>query len=398
MEKSYSVRCNDAENEERPIPPLNILIKPASGRCTMRCGYCFYFDEMEKRSEPLREMMRPETLEAVVRKSLDFAEGRCTFGFQGGEPTLAGLDFFRNFIALVGEHNRKNLPVDFALQTNGLLLDEAWADFFRENNFLVGVSLDGIREIHDAVRRDAAGAGTHARVLRSIRLLEEKKAQYNILTVVTAQTARHIQKTYRFLMKNGFAYQQYIPCLDPLGVERGGAAHSLTPETYGDFLVKLFDVWIADVAAGKFVSIRFFENLTGMMLGHPPESCGMSGRCVVQHVVESDGSVYPCDFYMLDEYRLGNLAEDSFEDLHRREREIGFIAESLAVEEACKGCEWFPLCRGGCRRDRQGVALHEVGGNHYCASFRRFFAHAAPRLAALLRSLTLFIPLRPCTG
>lgn len=352
----------------------------------MRCGYCFYFDEMEKRKEPLREMMRPETLETVVRKSLDFADGHCAFGFQGGEPTLAGLDLFRSLIGFVAKHNHKKLTIGYALQTNGLLPDEAWADFFRDNDFLVGISLDGVKEVHDALRRDASGKGTHARVLRTARLLARKGVKYNLLTVVTAGTARHIQKIYRFFMKNGFVHQQYIPCLDPLGGERGAHPHSLTPKLYADFLMKLFDVWFADVSAGKFVYIRFFENLAGMMLGHPPESCGMSGRCPAQYVVESDGSVYPCDFYMLDEYCLGNLVNDSFDDLRRRGHELGFVASSLKVEESCKSCEWLSLCRGGCRRDRQGKGPREIGGNYYCAAFRRFFAHAAPRLEGLLRA------------
>lgn len=351
----------------------------------MRCGYCFYFDEIGRRQEPLRGIMKPETLEVIVRKSLEYADGRCDFGFQGGEPTLAGPDFFRALVGFVEKHNHKKLAVGYALQTNGLLIDEAWADFFHEHDFLIGLSLDGFKEIHDANRVDTLGEDTQARVLRTARLFDEKKVRYNLLTVVTAKTARHAQKIYRYFMKNGFAYQQYIPCLDPLGEERGGAAWSLTPELYGDFLVKLFDVWFADISADRFVYIRYFENLVGMMLGHPPESCGLSGRCAVQHVAESDGSVYPCDFYMLDEYRLGNFLTDSFEDLHRRERELGFIAASLKVEESCKSCEWAALCRGGCRRDRQGSGMNEVGANYYCPAFKRFFAHAVPKLAKLLR-------------
>lgn len=363
----------------------------------MRCGYCFYFDEIGKREVPLRGVMSRETLENVVAKSLDFADGQCAFGFQGGEPTLAGLDFFRRLIELVEKYDRKDLRISYALQTNGLALDDDWAAFLAANDFLVGLSLDGDKDIHDLHRLDAGGKSTFNRVVKNAHLLARHGVRYNLLTVVTAATARHIRRIYRYFMKNGFVHQQYIPCLDPLGEERGRHRHSLTPEAYGSFLTRLFDAWLADVEAERFVYIRYFENLAGLLLGHPPESCGMAGRCLNQHVVEADGSVYPCDFYMLDEYRLGNLNDDSFADLHKGEKAAGFIAASLKVEEECRSCEWRAICRGGCRRDRQGPNPGDIGKNYYCGALQKFYAHAIPRLVRLLRSRSRPAPL-PAPG
>lgn len=366
------------------MPPLTVLIKPASGSCNMRCTYCFYADETQNRATENYGMMSEATLEAVVRECLARAEGSCSFGFQGGEPTLRGLDFFRRCTALVERYRPRGLAVSYFLQTNGLLLDEAWAAFFREYHFLIGLSLDGDRDLHDACRPDAAGKGTFSRVLGAARLLDRFGVDYNVLTVVTARTARSIRHIYRFFMKNGLVYQQYIPCLDPLGEARGLHPWSLTPQAYGDFLIRLFDEWYADRRAGRFVYIRYFENLAALMLGRPPESCGMLGRCGPQLVVEADGSAYPCDFYMLDDYRLGNFNTDSLPQMEARREQTGFLQESLRGLDRCRTCRWARLCRGGCRRDRQGTALHDIGQNYFCPAYLRFFEYAAPKLATLL--------------
>lgn len=366
------------------MPPLSVLIKPASGSCNMRCRYCFYADETQNRKTANFGMMSEQTMEAVIRGCLAFAGGSCSFGFQGGEPTLRGLDFFQKFTALVDRLRPAGLRVDYFIQTNGLLLDEAWAAFFAEHQFLVGLSLDGDEELHDLQRPDAAGRGTFSRVFAAAGLLRRFGVEYNLLTVVTAQTARNIRRIYRFYIRNGLLYQQYIPCLDPLGEPRGGHRYSLTPQAFGDFLIRLFDEWYADRRAGRFVYIRYFENLAGMMIGQPPESCGLLGHCSLQTVVEADGSVYPCDFYMLDDYRLGNFNTDTMEEINRRREAVGFLQESLKGLDRCRSCRWYPVCRGGCRRDRQGLGLHEIGDNYFCSGYQRFFAHALPLLKNLL--------------
>ena len=178
--------------------------------------------------------------------------------------------------------------------------------------FLVGVSLDGTRDIHDLYRRDAASDGTFSYVKHSTKLFDYCGVDYNILTVVTARAAKNIDKTYGFFGRNQFLFQQYIPCLDPIYEEHGRHDYSLTSALYGEFLCVLFDLWYSDFIRGKWVSVQYFDNLLQMIMGYPPESWGMAGQCSRQIVVEADGAVYPCDFYVLDGFWLGNLNYDTF--------------------------------------------------------------------------------------
>lgn len=365
------------------MPPLSLLIKPASGLCNLRCKYCFYADEMNKREQASYGVMSVETLTCVLEKAFAYAEGSILVAFQGGEPTLAGLPFFRKVVALCQKFNTRRLQVNLSIQTNGILLDDEWARFLAENRFLVGLSLDGTQALHDQNRVYPDDTGSFATVMERVKLLQKYRVDFNILTVVTRQTAGSIGKVYRFFRKHDLTWQQYIPCLDPLGEERGEHDYSLTPQKYEHFLKNLFDNWYQDAIKGTPTYNRYFENLLGLMLGQRPESCNMVGHCSLQHVVEADGSVYPCDFYVLDKYRLGNLCTDSFQQIADKCRELGFIEQSLQVHEKCKTCRWGPLCRGGCRRDRE-QADGTLGLNHYCQAYQGFFTYAAPRLQELV--------------
>lgn len=363
------------------MPPLSLLIKPASGSCNMRCKYCFYADEMTHRGEGSVGRMSLETMYALADKALAYADGVCTFAFQGGEPTLVGVEFFQKLSAYVAAHpNPKRVRVHYAFQTNGCLLDEAWAKWFAENHVLVGVSLDGPKEIHDRYRVDAAGKGTFNRVTAALRLLEKNHVDYNVLTVVTAANARRARQTYEFFKKNGYKYQQYIECLDPIGEAPGGHEYSLTPERYAAFLKQLFDAWYLDMSVGRYVYNRYFENLMMIFAGQLPDSCNMRGMCSKQWVIEADGSVYPCDFYALDEWRLGSILTDSFEEMDRVRESLGFIQWSRQVPEDCEACQWYALCRGGCRRNREPVTCDSAGKNYFCAAYQQFFEYAYPRL------------------
>lgn len=355
--------------------------------CNMRCRYCFYADETQKRQTSNYGLMSRQTLSAVLEHALEAVTGDCTLAFQGGEPTLAGLDFFRFAVETAKEKNRNHVRLHFALQTNGLLIDDDWAAFFAENHFLIGVSLDGTKEVHDCNRIDAAGKGTFGRVVHAIELLEQHGVDYNILTVITRNTVRNYRSIHAFFKKKGFRYQQFIPCLDPLEEERGGENWSLTPELFEKYLKQSFDLWYQEAMAGDKQYHRYFDNLLCMLNGQHPEACGMAGRCSMQYVVEADGSTYPCDFYMLDAYRIGNLTVDTIEQVDARRKEIGFIEQSLPLAEECRTCQWFPLCRGGCRRDRDYFEKG-IGLNYFCSAYREFFAYAYPRLVQLYRRLT----------
>lgn len=389
MIKATGRACADAGRKgEKEMPPIHLLIKPSSGACNLRCRYCFYHDEMKNREQASFGMMTEETLTNVIRKALDYAEGQCTIAYQGGEPTLIGLDFFKKSIELQKQYNHKKLVIHNAIQTNGYALDEEWAKFFAENHFLVGLSMDGTRETHDRYRLSVAGEGTFREVQRTARMFDRFGVEYNILTVVNGQTARKIQSIYTFYKKNGFRYLQFIPCLDPLGEEPGSREYSLTPKAYGEFLCRLFDLWYRDLMQGEEVSIRQFDNYVQMILGYPPESCGMSGICSYQNVVEADGGVYPCDFYVLDGYCLGNLNVCGFEEIQEKRREIGFVEESREIHPDCRECRWFPLCRGGCKRYRE--PRNEDGQlrkNCFCESYEVFFAYAGERMQRIAASL-----------
>lgn len=314
-------------------------------------------------------------------RALKYADGYCTVAFQGGEPTLAGLDFYEDLAKyMVACENPKRIRFQYAVQTNGLKIDETWARFWAENRYLVGVSLDGPKEIHDKYRRDRGGKGTYNQIMSGIRLLEKYHVDYNILTVVTSASARSGQKIYNFFKKNKMEYQQYIECLDPLGEAPGGQEFSLTPGQYEVFLKSMFDAWYLDVKAGKAVYNRYFENLMLIFDGHMPESCNMRGICGKQWVIEADGSTYPCDFYALDQWLLGNIREDSFEDMDRRREELGFIRWSEKIHEDCRQCRWLNLCRGGCRRNREPVTEDSTGKNYFCDAYKGFFEYAYPRL------------------
>lgn len=370
------------------MPPITVMIKPASGNCNMRCRYCFYHDITENREIESYGIMTEENLEIIIKKLLERADISCNIAFQGGEPTLAGLKFFRRLMEFEKKYNVKNVKISNCIQTNGYLIDEEWAQFLGENNFLVGLSLDGTKDIHDANRLDYKLDGTFNRVMKAAKLFEKYNVEFNILCVITSLTARHTAQIYRFFMKNNLRYMQFIPCLDPMYEEKGQHNYSLTPKLYGQFLKNLFDLWYADVKKGNFVYIRYFENLVGMLLGIMPEACGVFGRCSYQTVIEADGGVYPCDFYVIDRYRMGNLITDSFEEIEKKRLEIGFAAQSLHVHEKCKTCRWYKICRGGCRRDREPAVNDVPGLNYFCESYLEFFDYSFDRLAEIARMVS----------
>ncbi len=368
------------------VPELYCLIKPASGACNMACRYCFYADEMAHREVRIFPRMSEATARNLIRKAYAFARRGVTFAFQGGEPMMAGLPFFRDFVALSQQLN-PGLQVRYAIQTNGTLIDEPTAEFLAQHRFLVGVSLDGTVSLHDQFRRDHHGQKTGAKVLAAIELLRQKGAEVNILTVLTHQTARHIEQILDDYQARGFDFLQFIPCLDPMNEPRGQQAYSLSPDDFELYLKQSFDRWYRQIEAGQTPYNRYFENLLMMLMGQMPEACGMFGQCMKQYVFEADGSCYPCDFYVLDELKLGNVNEEDFDDFDRRRQQLGFIEQSRQVHPRCRQCRYGALCRGGCRRDRQR-ADQQIGLNYYCDSYRHFFDYALPRLIRLAQKLS----------
>ena len=352
---------------------LSLLIKPSSSLCNLRCSYCFYYDEAKNRETESYGFMKEEILEEVIKKAAQYCKGTCNIVFQGGEPTLRGLDFFKEVVRLQKKYETKEVKFTNGIQTNGTKLTKDWISFLKENHFLVGISLDGIEFTHDMFRKDASGKGTFEQVVKAIKMLEEEGVDYNILTVVTSTVVKKISHIYSFYKEMGFEYLQFIPCLNPLGKEEEKYEYSLTPQGYGKFLKSLFDLWYQDLERGKVVHIQLFEEYIRMLFRQPPGLCGMAGFCTPQHIIEADGEVYPCDFYVLDEYKLGNIARNSFEEINEVRSILGFIEESLEIPKKCEACKYYPLCRGGCKRYRKE---HHM----LCKAYYEFFEYTIRRL------------------
>lgn len=347
------------------MPALSIMLKPASSMCNLHCKYCFYHDISDNREVYSYGMMSDSTAKNVIVKALRFADGdNLYFTFQGGEPTLRGLDFFKKFVSTVKMLNNRNSQIFYALQTNGTLIDEQWAEFFKANGFLIGLSLDG--DFSDnSFRVDGVGNNSFPKVLRAIEIFLRYEIEFNILTVATARTGENIERIYTWFKKQGFRYLQFIPCLRPFG-DNSDSELYMTVEQYGVYLIKLFNLYVHDYLKGEYVSVRQFDNIIRMYLGGRPEQCGVLGHCSHQFIVEGDGSVFPCDFYCIDEWLLGNVNEVEFDTLAQSDKAVEFIKESFDIKAECRSCRYFGLCRsGGCKRNR--------ADGDYCEAYRKFF-------------------------
>ena len=356
------------------MPPLSIMIKPASSLCNLRCKYCFYCDVAENREIPSFGLMTETTVQKLVKSALDFAGGESiAFAFQGGEPLLAGIDYFKTFVRLVEENNEKKSQIFFSVQTNGTLITDEWCDFFRENRFLVGLSLDGDRE-GNRFRIDAKGQSAYFKILKAAEKLKRRNVEFNILTVLTGFCADRCEQVYKFFRDNGYKYLQFIPCLRPFG-DKSESELYMTKKQFASFLIKTFNLYVKDFVRGNYVSVRLFDNYVRMFLGERPEQCGLCGHCTHQLVVEGNGNLYPCDFYCTDENLLGNISQTSVESALTGEKAKAFITESLSIPQKCRNCRYFALCRaGGCKRQREHA--------DYCEAYKAFFSACLPLFGA----------------
>ena len=257
----------------------------------------------------------------------------------------------------------------FSIQTNGLLIDEQWARFFHNEHFLVGLSLDGDMEAN-RFRVDANGTNRFYKILNAAQMLTMHGVDFNILTVLTGYAAENIDRIYSFFKRKGFKYLQFIPCLRPFG-DRSESELYMTNEQYAYFLIHLFNAYVKDYVRGEYTSIRQFDNWVQMYVGRQPEQCGVCGHCMHQFVVEGNGNVYPCDFYCLDEWLLGNINSDELETMANSKKAADFIRESLPIDPTCRACRYYPLCRGGgCKRSR--------ADRDYCEAYKKFFSLCLP--------------------
>jgi len=361
------------------MPPVNLLIKPASSLCNMRCRYCFYCDVAENRNTASYGVMSPETTEAMLENVFRYADKSVSFSFQGGEPTLAGIEYFRHFHETVAKYNTRKIPVAYAMQTNGYHMPEELAELLAEHKYLLGVSLDGTGRLHDDLRPDSKGESTFRKVNETLHILEEYGIDYNILCVITEQVAKNGAEIYKYFRSRNFRYIQFIPYVADFGRESEKHPFTLTNTQYARFLNTVFRLYYEDFRTGNYISVRQFDNFVRLAAGMTPECCGMSGICYANLVVEADGSVYPCDFYVLDKWKMGNITTDSIPELMKNKTAAEFVKISEPIDESCRTCPCLPICRGGCRRHRESPD-GSIERNRYCEAYRQFFTENMPRI------------------
>lgn len=352
------------------MPPLSLMIKPASSLCNLSCEYCFYRDVSEHREHLGFGTMAKETAEILIKKALDFADGQTVaFAFQGGEPTLAGIDYFEYFVNTVKRLNKKNSRIFYSIQTNGTMIDDKWASFFTKNEFLVGLSLDG-DFAGNKFRKKPSGQNSYYQILKAAEYFKKHNTEFNILTVLTGYCAEHGEHIYKYFRSKGFRYLQFIPCLRPFDSDDQSELY-MTSEQYADFLIKVFNLYVKDYVRHNYISIRQFDNWVRLFLNQPTEQCGMQGHCSHQFVSESNGNIYPCDFYCTDEYLLGNIKSSDFYQMANSKKAKDFICESLEIPQKCRTCNVYRMCRaGGCKRTQ----LSE----DYCKAYKKFFTSCLP--------------------
>lgn len=325
----------------------------------MRCRYCFYHDVGKHRETPsYGVMLRDLAVRIIGNLCQDLEPGdELTIAFQGGEPTLAGLPWFERFVETM-EARRGKVRVNYALQTNGLLIDESWARFLHDHGFLTGLSLDLLERLHNANRRSPSGEGTWESGLRAKALLEDAGAQHNILTVLTNEMAAEPDKVWNALLRENIRFVQFIPCLEEMDAAPSPLA--LRPARFASFYIRLFRRWEEELEKGNYISVKLFDDAANLFFKGRSTACGIDGHCHVQYVVEADGSVFPCDFYALDQYRGGNLGWETLREIFERPAMRDFLAPG-EPPEFCRSCPYFRYCGGGCKRMRNAVYYRAPG-------------------------------------
>lgn len=364
--------------------PFSLLVKPISADCNIRCEYCFYLEKASLYPEAPRHRMSDTVLETMIRTYLQTPQPAWSFGWQGGEPTLMGPSFFQRILELQEKHAPPGARIANGLQTNGTLLDDTFARVLAEGSYLVGISIDGPAGMHDRYRRSAADRGTHAEVLRGLEALRRNKVEYNVLTLVSRANVDKPREVYRYLRELGVDYHQYIPCVE---FEEDGSPrpYSISGEEWGRFLNGIFDEWAGTDT--RRVSVRNFDALLSIMVQNTPVVCTNGTHCRQYFVVEHNGDVYPCDFFVQPDKRLGNVMHDHFAQLWRAPRFRAFGRAKKEWNSACDACEFLRYCAGDCPKNRYSNGEDPTQLSVLCAGWRLFYDHTLDEFKTLARSI-----------
>jgi uncharacterized protein len=394
---------------------FHVMVKPGSSTCNLDCKYCFYLSKETLPNGPGAGRISPAVLEQLIQQYIAGVTGsEVVFSWQGGEPTLLGLDFFRKVVALQARYKKPFQVVQNDLQTNGTRINEEWGAFLKEHRFLVGLSIDGPRELHDQYRVTKGGRPTFDQVFHTVKLLQRFGVPFNTLTCVNRINAQKPLDVYRFLRSEvGSTYMQFIPIVEYRGFERT-APHkwndatlprdgdpaarpghpnsivtdwSVDPDDWGNFLCTIFDRW-RQKDVGKIL-VNHFETLVSQHLGQGPQLCVYGEFCGKGVAVEHDGSVYACDHYVYPEYRLGNIQQTALDAqvFSRTQVKFGY-AKNETLPKYCRQCPYLSDCWGECPKNRIiRTPDGEPGLNYLCRGFKKFFAHALPEVERIVANL-----------
>lgn len=363
------------------LQPYNIMAKPVCGRCNLDCKYCYYtMKPRELYPEVTEFMMTDEVLETYTRQYLESSGDHVDFGWQGGEPTMAGLDFFKRAVELQKQYARKGQVVANALQTNGTLIDEQWCEFLAENRFLVGVSLDGPPQWHDSFRKDHAGKSSFHRAWAGLERMRNHGVEFNVLVTLNSANAPHVGDIYRYFTNRGIQYIQFIPILErnPDGTPTD---FSCTAEQFGRFMLDLFELW-AQRDVGK-VSERLIDNVLHQIIYGTASMCCYADRCANAHVLEFNGDLYVCDHFVYKEWKVGNILDRPLAELVRDAKLEEFAQLKTELPDKCKACEFLQYCKGGCPKHHMPIGTDPERVNHFCEGYKMFFREALPELTRM---------------
>jgi len=366
--------------------PFSLLVKPASADCNLRCRYCFYLDRAELYPDTKRHRMPDYVLDRMLSTFLRTPQPQHSIGWQGGEPTLMGVDFFKQVTDLEQRYGRPGSSVSNGLQTNTTLIDDEWAKHLAQYQFLVGVSIDGPPEVHNKYRVFVRGRGAHADVMKGLEALKRNRVEYNVLTLVSQSNVRQPREIYRYLRDElGVLFHQYIECVEFDGQD-GLQPYAVNGREWGDFLCGIYDEWIGSGDTRR-VSVRLFDSIMTMLVDGYANVCAMGTDCRQYLLIEHNGDVYPCDFYVRPDLKLGNVMENDWEQMLESDLYREFGARKRQWNEKCEGCPYLRYCAGCCPKNRPGQGEDPTRLSALCEGWLQFYEHAIPRFENLAQEI-----------
>lgn len=365
---------------------IGVMWKTVSEDCNLACDYCYY-SRIGGKIQGKVKRIDYAVLEKFIREYMRMSHGIASFVWQGGEPLLAGLDFFKEVVHLQSKYAPPNTVISNSLQTNATLLNEEWASFLKKYNFLVGVSIDGPREIHDLRRVTRSGAGSFDRVMRGVQYLRDYNVDFNVLTVVHEDNITKAKELMDFYEREGFGYVQFIPGMGFQAQDtHRPPQYLIAADQYGNFLCEIFDAWYNN--GEPKISVRFFDNMLSVYLNHEAELCIHRKTCPTTLVLEQNGDAYPCDFYISDNYKLGNVGVDKLEDILGNYVYQRFLDKKPNLPEKCTNCEFLKFCHGGCPRNRHwNSSMTESDPDYFCEGYLKIYNYAHERMISLTEKI-----------